>query len=140
MVAHEIGVFGEIDSFKGKPAQPLTAVDGLVLGGGGATAARLRAPLSVHLSILPVFDYSVIQSGEPQRTKVKLDIYKQMKNIFSGIYKQMNEHKSSYEEDDEEDMYNGYSNEEHESNEPVKKVIDVFHYPTSISRISKKGN
>ena len=49
MVAHEIGIFGKIDGFEGESSQPLTAVDGFVLGGGGASASRLRTPFSVHL-------------------------------------------------------------------------------------------
>lgn len=49
MVAHKIGIFSDIDGFEGKSSQPLTPVYGFILGGGGATATRLRTPLSVHL-------------------------------------------------------------------------------------------
>jgi hypothetical protein len=48
VVAHEVGVLGEVDGLEGKAAEALPPVDGLILGGGGAAAAGLRAPLSVH--------------------------------------------------------------------------------------------
>lgn len=48
MIAHEIGVFSKINSLKRKSAETLTSVDGLVLGGGSASTARLRTPLTIH--------------------------------------------------------------------------------------------
>lgn len=51
MVAHKIGIFGKIYGFKCQSPQPLTAVNGFILGGGSASASRLRTPLSVHLSL-----------------------------------------------------------------------------------------
>lgn len=41
VVAHEVGVFGEVDGLEGESSETLFAVDGFVLGRGGATAARL---------------------------------------------------------------------------------------------------
>lgn len=49
VVAHEVGIFGEIDGLEGESPEALSAVDGFVLGGGGASAAGLRTPFSVHL-------------------------------------------------------------------------------------------
>lgn len=48
MVAHEVGVLGEVDGLEGEAAEALPPVDGLILGGGGAAAAGLRAPLAIH--------------------------------------------------------------------------------------------
>ena len=48
MVSHEVGVLGEVDGLEREPAQALPPVDGLILGGGGAAAAGLGAPLAVH--------------------------------------------------------------------------------------------
>lgn len=48
MVAHEIGVLGEVDGLEGQAAEALPPVDGLILGGGGAAAAGLGAPLAIH--------------------------------------------------------------------------------------------
>lgn len=41
MIAHEVGVFGEINSLKGESSETLATVDGFVLSGGGASASRL---------------------------------------------------------------------------------------------------
>lgn len=48
VVAHEVGVLGEIDGLEGEAAEALAAVDGFVLGGGGAPAPGLRTPLPIH--------------------------------------------------------------------------------------------
>jgi hypothetical protein len=48
MVAHEVGVLGEVDGLEGEAAEAFPPVDGLILGGGGVAATRLGAPLSVH--------------------------------------------------------------------------------------------
>lgn len=48
VVAHEIGVLGEVDSLEGKSAETLAAVDGFVLGGGSASASGLRTPFPIH--------------------------------------------------------------------------------------------
>lgn len=48
VVAHEVGVLGEVDGLEGEAAEALPPVDGLILGGGGAAAAGLRAPLAIH--------------------------------------------------------------------------------------------
>lgn len=48
VVAHEVGVLGKVNGLEGEAAEALPPVDGLVLGGGGAAAARLRAPLAIH--------------------------------------------------------------------------------------------
>ena len=48
VVAHEIRVFGEIDGLERESPETLTAVDGFVLGGGGAAAPWLRTPFSIH--------------------------------------------------------------------------------------------
>lgn len=48
MVAHEIGVLGEVDGLERQAAEALPPVDGLILGGGGAAAAGLGAPLAIH--------------------------------------------------------------------------------------------
>lgn len=47
VIAHEIGVLGEVDSLEGQAAEALPPVDGLILGGGGAAAAGLGAPLAI---------------------------------------------------------------------------------------------
>ena len=51
MIAHEIGIFGQINGFEGKSAEPLPSVDGLILSGSGASASRLRTPLPVHFCV-----------------------------------------------------------------------------------------
>lgn len=51
MITHEIGIFGEINSLESKSSETLPPIDGLILGGGGATAPWLRTPVSVHLSL-----------------------------------------------------------------------------------------
>lgn len=48
VVAHEVGVLGEIDGLEGEAAEALAAVDGFVLGGGGAPAPGLRTSLPIH--------------------------------------------------------------------------------------------
>lgn len=48
MVAHEVGVLGEVDGLHGEAAEALPPVDGLILGGGGAATAGLGAPLAIH--------------------------------------------------------------------------------------------
>ena len=48
MVSHEVGVLGEVDGLHGEAAEALPPVDGLILGGGGAAAAGLGAPLAIH--------------------------------------------------------------------------------------------
>lgn len=48
VVAHEVGVLGEVDGLEGEAAEALPPVDGLILGGGGAAAAGLGAPLAIH--------------------------------------------------------------------------------------------
>lgn len=48
VVPHEIRIFGQIDGLQGQPPEPLPPVDGLILSGGGAAAAGLRTPFSVH--------------------------------------------------------------------------------------------
>lgn len=48
MIAHEIRIFGEINSLESEPPETLPPVDGFILGGGSATAAWLRTPVSVH--------------------------------------------------------------------------------------------
>lgn len=48
MVAHEIGILGEVDGLEGQAAEALPPVDGLILRGGGAAAAGLGAPLAIH--------------------------------------------------------------------------------------------
>lgn len=49
MIAHKIGIFGEIDGLEREPSKPLSPVDGFVLGRGSASAPRLRSPVSIHL-------------------------------------------------------------------------------------------
>jgi hypothetical protein len=48
VVAHEVRVLGEVDGLEGEAAETLPPVDGLILGGGGAAAAGLGAPLTIH--------------------------------------------------------------------------------------------
>jgi hypothetical protein len=48
VVAHEVGVLGDVDGLEGEEAETLPPVDGLILGGGGAAAAGLGAPLTIH--------------------------------------------------------------------------------------------
>jgi len=48
VVAHEVGVLGEVDGLESEAAEALPPVDGLILGGGGAAAAGLGAPLAIH--------------------------------------------------------------------------------------------
>lgn len=52
MIAHEIGIFGEIDGLEREPSKPLSPVDGFILGRGCASAPRLRSPVSIHLKSL----------------------------------------------------------------------------------------
>lgn len=51
MIAHEIGIFRQIDGLEGQSPETLSTVDGFVLSGGGATAPRLRTPFSIHHSL-----------------------------------------------------------------------------------------
>lgn len=41
VIPHKIGILGKVDGLEGEPAEALSAVDSLVLGGGSASAARL---------------------------------------------------------------------------------------------------
>ena len=70
MVAHEIGVLGEVDGLERQAAEALAPVDGLILGGGGAAAAGLGAPLPIHGVQLclarrrlspPLFDFYLVR-------------------------------------------------------------------------------
>jgi hypothetical protein len=55
VVAHEIGVLGEVDGLEGQAAEALPPVDGLILRGGGAAAAGLGAPLAIHGGVRSVW-------------------------------------------------------------------------------------
>ena len=44
VIAHEIGVLGEVDGLQRQAAEALAAIDGLVLRRGSAPAAGLAAP------------------------------------------------------------------------------------------------
>jgi len=48
VVVHEVGVLGEIDGLEGAAVEALAAVNGFVLGGGGAPAPGLRTSLPIH--------------------------------------------------------------------------------------------
>lgn len=48
VVAHKIGILGQVDSFQRQPPQPLSTVDGLILCRRRPTAPGLRAPVTIH--------------------------------------------------------------------------------------------
>lgn len=50
VIAHKVGIFRQIDRLQRQSPEPLTPVDGFVLGGGRTSASRFRTPFSIHLS------------------------------------------------------------------------------------------
>lgn len=51
VVAHEVGVLGQVDRLQRQPPQPLPPVDRLILRRGGPAAPGLRSPVPIHLPL-----------------------------------------------------------------------------------------
>ena len=60
VVAHEIGIFGEVDGFKRESTEPLTAVHRFRLGGGGTSRTGFGAPVSIHGSLDSPFGFLLL--------------------------------------------------------------------------------
>lgn len=67
VVAHEIGILGEVDGLEGQAAETLPPVNSLILGGGGTAAAGLGAPLAVGMQIGLNTDEEQINKGGGKR-------------------------------------------------------------------------